>query len=291
MSISDQYQFDLDGVTFGQGCDIKVENGGFSPGSTDWRIQDTSSPTSGRRRFGRDYADGPTWAWTLYTDRTTDDEALASMESLATVWANENGREVAGNMRALRYSIGGRTRRVFGRPRRFAPTIDNFVVHGRVGIACDFVTADQYTYDDAFSSTVLSVTPATYSGFAVPATAPWPSLTAGSRGDTIVVGGTARTNWLQVRFDASDNATMYEPRVVIGDREYGIDSYILPGGSVTIDLYNQTVTGAASGALTKDTQLGAPAMKPGSYTASFSALDVSGLGRATVFWRAAHNGL
>lgn len=294
MTISQDHQFDLDGVTFGLGCDIAIPSeGGFDPGSADWRTQDGVNGVGDRRRYGRDYLDGPTWAWSAFTDQGSEAEALTAIEQLATVWRNESNRRTPGNMRALRYRLAGRTRRIYGRPRRFAvdaPT--NLILVGRTGVSMDFVAADALTYDDALTTMSMGIIEATYSGFAVPAVAPWPSLAVvGTRSGTIVVGGTATTSMMTITFTAGPNAGLANPKVTIGGREFGLTTTLAPGRSATIDVYAQTVTGVASGELTRATRLEGVGLKPGTYVVDFDGTDSSGTGRVTLSWRSAYNGL
>lgn len=295
--IDEDYQFDLDGVTFGLHCPVGLVDGGFDPGSADWRTQDVANPVGDGTAFGRDYLNGPTWAWSLFTDQEDASTALDTLATLAQVWRNPGGRQVPGDVRALSYRLKGRTRRVYGRPRRLAYPPDNKILGGFIPIAADFVTADALHYDDGESSLTIGTVPFSPGGFPSPGTTPWTSVGGiGERTNSILVEGDAAT-YPVITFAAGANAVAANPRLTIGDTVYRLDYVIPAASSVTINTlpWAQTVltpAGASiAGALSRDTRLDRAGLQPGVHVVSFYCEDLSGQATCTVSWRSAHHSL
>ena len=115
-------QFDLGGYTFGGDDDaVMVTPGGFDPGVTGWRTQDAENPVRDSVLFGRDRLTPGTWGFSLQTNRLDADGSLAALEAMGGRWRGEAVRTTPGAVMALRYRLGSATRRVYGRPRRWAP--------------------------------------------------------------------------------------------------------------------------------------------------------------------------
>ena len=295
--ITGDYQFEIDGYAFGLHQAVSIIDGGFDPGSADWRVQDTDNPVGDGRTFGRDYLGGPSWAWSLFTDQHDDESALLAVKEFATVWRNESGRRTPGEVKALTYQINGRLRRVYGRPRRLAYSPDNMMLGGYLPISATFDCVDALHYDEGESSLVIGTVPFSPGGFPVPAITPWTSVGGvGERTNQIDVAGDALT-YPVITFSAGANAVAANPRVTIGDRVYRMAYTIPAGSSVTIDTrpWARTVLtpGGASvaGTLSRDTRLDQASLEPGSHVVSFYCEDLSGQATCTVSWRSAYNSL
>lgn len=160
----DEMQFELlpsaeaqDGVPFGIGLDVSIPDAGFDPGTEEWVTQDTDDQARGVTHFGKDFLQGPTWIWSMFTNREDTVEALASLGELKTAWRGLAVVNTPGANAAMRYRVGDRVRRVYGRPRRFSAPPDNKILFGQIPITADFKCVDAYTYAD--EATTVTLTP------------------------------------------------------------------------------------------------------------------------------------
>lgn len=184
------YGFELSGVPFGIRQDITVEDEGFDTGEWAWNTQDTDNSKTGHTQFGRDKLQGPEWSWQLSTDMETEEDALAAMGRLATAWKAEHIRDEPGAVLRLRYRVGGRSRCVFGRPRRWAAPPTNRILGGYIPISTSFKCVDGLHYDDVEQSEIITLGElASGGGFVLPAKPPLQSLPSTDRQGIFLVGG------------------------------------------------------------------------------------------------------
>ena len=142
-------EFELDGFAFGGENDsVIVQPGGFDPGTADWRVQDQDSPNGDGVVFGRDWLSGQTWGFTFLTNEYTAGDALNSLEAMAALWKGNASRSTPGAVSILRYGIGGRTRRVYGRPRRWSLAVTPDLWGGVAPVVADFQCEGALHYDD-----------------------------------------------------------------------------------------------------------------------------------------------
>lgn len=212
MTLTD-WQFELGGVEFGVGQGIGVSK--FTRGGSDTRNQDQPSGFGDWVNFGTDRKTPGVWNWELFTDLSNATDALAAMETLESVWDAEDVRDTPGAVMPLRYRVNGRTRRVFGRPRRFTSTPQELTPKGKIEAVADFQLAEGVYYDDAELSVTLGVgaTQVTGRGFTFPLT--FPVLVGSTAGDArsrnIAVGGTRKT-WLT----ATITGPIVNPYLIVG---------------------------------------------------------------------------
>lgn len=146
-----------DGVAFGVGQHMSLDDDGFAPGSDDWQVQDSVDPMSGVTMFGREVLVGPSWGWQLHVNRSTAAEALQTLGEFKAAWRARQIRDIPGAVLPLRYMLDGRMRRIYGRPRRFDAPPDNQILSGYVPVAVDFKCVDAYTYDDVETVAVMQL--------------------------------------------------------------------------------------------------------------------------------------
>jgi hypothetical protein len=188
--------FELDGFLFGGENDsVVIQPGGFDPGTTDWRVQDQDSPSGDGVVFGRDLLAGQTWGFTFLTNEYTAADALNSLEAMAGLWLNNASRSVPGAVSVLRYNIGGRVRRVYGRPRRWGLAVTPDLWGGVAPVVADFRCEGALHYDDELRTIDVGVVVgdgASSGGMSEPLSAPLSTVGGGARSGVIdVVGGTA----------------------------------------------------------------------------------------------------
>lgn len=301
MTVLDEMQFEImptadavDGFKFGIHTDVSADDGGFSPGDDDWTIQDSNSETDGHVNFGRDHLNGPTWSWQLHVNRTDTAEAVATLEAFRTAWRALHIRETPGEYLAIRYRLGDRYRRIYGRPRRFSAPPNNLIMSGFIPVQTDFRAIDAFTYDDEAESTLISlaITEAEGGGFTFPITFPFEGLPPGEGNGSFIVGGSART-YPVVRF----NGPVTNPTLIHQNWTLSVNTEIADNQWVEVDLrpWKRTAfrnNGAdARGGIGRRQRLSSMKLEPGPHSLIFTGTSLAGGATAEVRWHSAHNSL
>ncbi len=292
------YQFVIDTipeVPFGVGHPIVVKT--FDPSGFEVRNQDAPAPVGDSMLFGVDRHTPPVWSWVMYPGPATRTAAaaLALVDSLQAVWEADDTRSEAGAVVALRYAVGGRTRRVYGRPRRFAAPPD--LIHlGRMAIIADFQLAETVSYDDLEeSSGTLRMEAATITGtgFTFPIKFPLLSATIPPpRAGQAVIRGTAPT-WVTAQI----TGPVLNPWVQIGTRRYALTGAVSAGETLSLsgrswDAGIRSSSGAYKPQmLDPRSRLSQLRFPPGIYTITFGGQDHTGTARASIRWRNAYRSM
>jgi hypothetical protein len=246
--------------------------------------------------LGEDYSSGKTAAFDLAV--LTDDadnptqagsDALSDLERL---WRTPGFRNGSGKYAILRSMVGGRTRRAYGRPRRYDEVAGNLTIKGVTPVLCDFFVPDGTWYDDDESTVTIPIIASIISGLVAPLVTPLTTTTAviTSQGGTI--GGKLPT-WPVITF----HGPVTNPKVRFnGGLTVAINTVIASGQSVTVDTrpWQRTVLrddGASlAGAFTWDTPpMRHMALDPGVYDITFTGQDLSGTAWCSVAWRGAYS--
>lgn len=196
MTALDEMQFELlpgedtsdQGYAFGIGLEESVDEDGFDPGGTDWTIQDSENTVRGITNFGEDTLLGPTWSWTCHTNRRDTAGALETLGQSTTAWRSRVVAE-PGAILPLRYRMGGRTRRVYGRPRKHTPSPNNRMLDGFIPIVKDFKCVDAFTYDDVPEALTLYPKLAPPPTMVFPLKFPLTAVRVETNQETVWVGG------------------------------------------------------------------------------------------------------
>jgi len=189
-------QWAIDGVVMGPGTDFNVSR--FEIGSPDIRASDQPRAREDGDEFGRDYKGGRTVTFELNA-LGSDYGVLERLAVLEEAWDAEAVRVQPGAAAVLSYCRGGQTRRVYGRPRRFAPATDLDYL-GNVPITCDFRTKDHRFYSDVEFAATVGIIPELVGGLVGPLVGPVIASGSGVGTTGIAVGGTAAA-WLISRID------------------------------------------------------------------------------------------
>lgn len=292
----DEHQFELlkedadTGVAFGIGLGVSCNDTGFDPGSNDWLIQDQQDPFSGATRMGRDVQTGSTFTWALHVNETTEIDALDALDAIADAWSPEG--LASSDVMVLRYKIGGRTRRVYGRPRRFAQAPDNRILGGMIPVTADFKRVDPLFYDDSPESISLGVAYTSAGGFIFPVTFPVMTLPGGFHPGEAFVSGRRRT-WPIIRLDGP----LVNPQIQTNDWTLALNLTMNEGHYIEIDTrpWKRTITldGTSSipGALSAQTRLRDLFLTPGHQSFGFRAISDTGTGSCTISWYPAYASL
>lgn len=288
----DDFVFDLGGVPFGLGRSIEVET--FSPGPATWRVQDAEIPHQDGVMFGRDYLTPGTWSWELYTNTDTYEDALVSGNELADVWINNSSRNTPGEVVPLRYQLGGVAKRVYGRPRRFALSVNNAdgFLTGKMPIDVDFALADHLVYSDTESIVELDVYISTVGGLVAPLVEPLTTLvTEGPREGAFTVD-TATDTWAIATFFGP----ITDPFITVNGWRLQIRGSVAYDETLVVDprpwkrsaMIGDTPAGHM---LDKSTRLDQMTLSNGEHELEFGGSDQSGDARVRLSWRSTLIGL
>jgi hypothetical protein len=292
MAALDEFQFELDGYVFGNGLPVFVDADGFDPGDPEKLTQDGVNPITGARMFGRDRQSAGSWTFACHVDREDVEGALASAAEMGAKWRDEKWHD-PDTIATLRYRIGGRTRAVFGKPRRFSFKPGNAILGGTVPPLASFDLTDAKHYDDVEQFVDLQIVPVESGGFTVPFTAPLliSTDTQTPRPGAVLIEGDARTAVI-VEF----TGPLTNGQLVVGGLTYGFTGTLPVDAKLIINAqpWAQSVTrvGNTTGvALSRKTRLARSLLEPGAYEALFTGADQSGSARCRVRWRNAHHTL
>lgn len=295
-TLLEDHQFELlgenadEGVAFGIGRAVSCDATGFDPGSNDWLIQDQDDPFSGATRMGRDVRTGSTWTWALHVNTTTEVEALDALDAIADAWAPDS-LDYADVM-IMRYKVGGRVRRVYGRPRRFAAPPDNRILGGMIPVTADFKRVDPMYYDDSPEQVHLGLAYESAGGFIFPVTFPVLTLPGGYQPGEAFVSGRRKT-WPVIRLDGP----LVNPQIQTLNWDLNLTLTLNEGHYVEIDTrpWKRTITldGTSSipGALNAKTRLRDLFLTPGHQSFGFRGISGTGTGSATISWYPAYASL
>lgn len=289
--------FELQGFEFGNDSTMDVVVEKFEPGSAGLREQQADDPRGDSRWFGREFKTPPTWSWSLFINRDTEANALATLATLQAAWDASTVRTTPGQVVPLTYRLAGRTRRVYGRPGRCAEVYDARLQQGYIAVEADFRRADLLHYDEFAQSVTLSLVPATAGGLVSPLVSPLTSLASPAVPKTgnITVGGTAPT-WATVTFTGADGAT--DLAVIVDETwQVGLSGPIAYDEQITVDAHPwartaiSSISGNAAGRLSGDTLLSKMQLTPGAHTLRVVGTDPTGTATVTVAWREASRSL
>jgi hypothetical protein len=286
--VLEDYQFELDGVVFGLHQKVAVDAEGFDSGSNEHATQDSDNPLSDGGQGGVDFVRAGSWTWAGFLDGESPEDALTALGVFSAAWANEEGRIISQDMRRLRYAVAGRTRCIYGRPRRLAAPLSNKIILGTSSVTFDFKKFDPLHYDDVEQAEALSTQPAAGSGFLAPFLAPLSTVGEVSASTVLEIGGDAKTAPIIEFKGPGLNHT-----VTIGGMKIELIGQLYAGDVVLIDCRPWKMSMTLNGypvtsdklRLSRKTRLSKVRLSPGAAQASFSVTDITGAARCTVRWR------
>lgn len=298
MAVLNDYEFELAGFVFGaHTSDVTVEK--WSPAAVSYRTSDVDNSQRDGRRMGRDYRNAGTWSFDLSTDR---DDIVGSLEALARArraWNGDSVRDTPSAVVELRYAVAGRTRKVFGRPRRFSAPPENLALQGYIPITADFELTDPRHFGDDQQEIEITAVPSAVGGLVTPLVTPLTTLASSvPRISGIVVGGDVATD-LIVEIDGP----MTNAYLLIGDIRVDLKGNLDAGRTIRIDARpwvnaatfvnpDGSFAGSAAGLLARTTKLKAlQQLEPGTHPVTFGGIDATGTARARVLWTPAYESI
>lgn len=284
-----EHEFELGGFVFGIHTEhVTVES--WDTGTTGMRTSDLDNALRDGVSVDRDYIEPPTWSFDLSTDREDTAGALESLSLVRRAWRADSIRRVPRAVAELRFHLGGRTRKVFGRPRRFSAPPSNRILGGYIPITADFRLVDDRTFDDAEQSFEITATASAVGGLVTPLVTPLTTIESSvPRVSAITVGGEVATD-LIVEVDGPISSAY----LIIGDVRYDFVGSIGPDDTVVVDSrpWVRSVTyatgGSAAGKLARTTKLETLVIEPGTHPVTFGGIDATGTARARVRWTPAY---
>ena len=296
MAILQDYQFELGGVAFGYGLPVAVDGEGFDPGTDDPETQDSFTGFSESLDFGVDSLQPASWAWAAHTDKAINDlEAVEASRQLEIAWRTACDRRDPGAVAALRYAMAGRTRVVFGRPRRYSSTKTNSMIYGLIDITSEFQRADTLFYGDDVKAITLRMQPQESRGFVSPIVSPITTLIgATSLSSTSMIGGDEPAPFIAT-INGPSSGSITNPRISNGQWELQLLVSIAAGESVEISTYPWAMRAtrndgaSVSGRFTAKSRLSKARLAVAGETLRLDGIDSSGTATATVQWRTAYS--
>lgn len=220
--------YELDGFTFGSDTDVLVLD--LEVGPADIISNDASLPMQDGLRFGRDYRAGRVLTFEMIVMLGTGPDALDALARLETAWLADTVRATPGAVTILSLTRGGRTRRVYGRPRRFAlaPERDRF---GWLSATADFQCLDHLFYGDAELVTTVGMASPSVGGLVGPLIGPIDAESFAEGILDVFVGGTV-PGWPTIRI----NGPIVDPTIeLVGQWSAKLNVTLASDQYVTID--------------------------------------------------------
>lgn len=280
-------RFRFDGIDFGDRLPLFVTE--FDAGNTEYRSAEVERSQGDGLIAGRDFLGGRTWGISLATNMANLPDALSLESRLAGAWHDPKHRTKSLALAPLSYELGGRWRRVYGRPSRWAGINGNiYSVQGAGQIECDFKIYDPRHFDDRETVLRMSIVPPSTGGLMAPLVEPLSTVRSGAdRVGYVNNTGTADTP-LKVVF----RGPITNPYVrAAAGWEIALKGSIPAGQSITVDSFAGTVlrgNSPVAGMLTRKTRLSSAVLPKGISDLTFGGVDPTGTAVAELRWRNAY---
>ncbi|MGW2550128.1 hypothetical protein [Streptomyces sp. NPDC001635] len=202
---------------------------------------DTPMPREDGARLGEDYRGQATVTFEIGVD-TVDDAPtqlgrhranLDAVSDLLQAWDGEAVRKRMATAAVLRTTQGGRARRFFGRPRKYAPAASPFTKQGYTPVVCTFVCIDSTAYDDVEQLLRVDMAPAPHRGLVGPLKDPLSMTGAGATlvpGEAFLAG--TRPTWPVVTFYGPISNPVCE---LVGGWKLTVNTTLTASQRVTVD--------------------------------------------------------
>ncbi|WP_435060379.1 hypothetical protein [Streptomyces sp. bgisy060] len=265
---------------------------------TDTDTGDVQMPRQDGIRLGLDYRGSATLTFEIGVDSVDEADTrlgrhgavLERVSTLAQAWDAEAVRSRTAAPAVLSTTQGGRARRFYGRPRRFAPAASRLTRQGYTPVVATFVSVDGIAYDDTEQVGRVDLMPAPHRGLVGPLTTPLTMAgTASSRTPGAMVVGGNRPTWPVITIWGPISQPVVD---VIGRWTLGLNLSLGPGEYVTIDPrpWARTVLRNGGASVAGALYRGAPLMPqmrlaPGPLTVVLRGNDDTGTAHMTVAWR------
>lgn len=264
---------EIGSLVFEDFTDLWVRDFEIDPGSID--TSDIDNPVYDDTYAGIDFHRGSTWTLDLVIEGSNPTEVRDNLDRVKAVWRDPKVTKTPGADIAMTYTLDGRRRTVYGRPRRFAAGSFATTPQGFITALATFKLTDPLEYDSEWATTRLDSVPPDTRGLVESLTeATLTTEASGTRqGQIGVPAGMAPTPFVCTIYGPITN-----PAFSINGRSYVFDLTIGPGQRLEIDSRTGTVlyNGYSNRAYTmrSPTQLKGVRLQPGqTVEVSFSGVD------------------
>lgn len=284
------YQWELGGVVFGYDQPVDHETN-VAPPDASMRTQDQPNPNGDGMTMGVDYTEPGVWQFQLFTNGETEADALASLEQLRMAWRGDAYRKLPGKATELRYRLNGRTRVVFGRPRRFSAPLAVEYLGGRIDITADFQTVSDLFFDDLEESIWVDHREPETGGFVTPVTAPLSTIWSEvSQPHVFTVGGIMPTPAvIEFHGPLDDSGLLIDGKPFIAfQQDIPADTVVTVDARPWVTAVSRADEGGVAGLLSPRSRMPRMLLEPGAHSATLLGSSPTGTGRARVRWRGAH---
>lgn len=280
-------EFELDGYLFSGSTSAPLYVVGMGTGVAGTRTQDADNPVGDGRVFGRDYLSGPTWAFDFRAGPGGVDAALSALAGVTKAW--RSAPRDPGDESVLRYGVGDRTRRVYGRARQFSQDPNLLYALGYSMAVGEFDVADHWHYADTAQQLTVTLIPGDAGGLVSPLVSPLTTVAGGQRQGLVSVTGDAPAP-MEITF----RGPVTNPKASSTGWQVALNTTIAYDQTVTVDTRRGTVLrndGASlGGTLSRHTYLPEARLHPGSREIVFAGTDATGTASCTVAWRPTYYG-
>lgn len=233
-------KLEVGGLTFQDFSDLWIKD--WDLGSQSIDTSDLDNPVYDDTYFGIDYHRAPTWTFEFIIEGRTEIDVLDSLDAVKAAWRNPKFTKEAGETTELAFTVAGRRRVVYGRPRRFAPARIETAQQGFISVLADFQLSDPLQYDggsnDGWVTTRLESVPPDTRGLEEYLTEDTLTTEVGGvrQGQLPVVTGHAPTPF---------KCTLYGPNLnpgfTIDGREYQFNTSLSANQRLVVDSRTGTV--------------------------------------------------
>ncbi|MFD7505376.1 hypothetical protein [Streptomyces sp. NPDC059850] len=259
---------------------------------------DVPMPREDGARLGEDYRGQATITFEVGVDTVSDAPSqlgrhganLDAVSAMLQAWDGEAVRKRFATPAVLRTVQGGRARRFYGRPRKYAPAASKLTRQGYTPVVATFVCIDSTAYSDTEHTIRVDMAPPPHRGLIGPLTTPLSMTGAGATkvpGETVMAG--TKPTWPVITFYGPVSKPACE---VIGGWKASLDLTLSAGQRITIDTrpWARTVlrNGSASvaGSLTRSSpRLKDMRLPPGRHDFVLRGTDSTGTSYMTIAWR------
>lgn len=253
---------------------------------------DAPRPRGDGVSFGTDYFGGRTITLDLGIVRPSESEALDALSRLRRAWRADAIRLTPGATASLTFRRAGRERVVFGRPRRFAPGLED-IGQGMATVLADFAATDDLFYSTTTTRLLVPFAPAPTGGLMAPLASPLATTGDSDRSMALTVAG-EMPSWPRVTIAGPVVNPVVE---LVGLWRLEVRASLLEGDSLVIDTapWARTVlrngAGAAGLFSRASVRLSKAAIPPGTYEAVLRGSSVTGSASALIEWRDTYSSL
>lgn len=257
-------KLEIDDLVFKDFTNLWVRE--WEKGAESIETSDLENPIYDDTYAGVDFYRGPTWTFEFIIEGDTELDALDNLDRVKAVWRDPKYKQ-AGVTTELAFTVAGRRRVVYGRPRRFAENDQRTTQQGFISVLAEFQLMDPLHYSGSWDLTRLNSVPPDTRGLEEYLTEDTLTTDFGSgvrEGQLGVVAGTAPTP-----FKATIYGPISQPGITIDGKKYKFDLNLSASQRLVIDsrtgevLLNNSKTQNRAYTMTQPTQLKGVRLAPG----------------------------